>query len=106
MKPDSGLINPYRFGRPIEDPNCFFGREQQLRDIRECVIKCECVNIVGERRSGKTSLMYQISHPHIWNRYIGDPNCLPIYLDAEIIPQDEEGFFREVFRKVKELDPD
>ncbi len=91
-------MNPYRFPNPIKEPHLFFGRDEQLRDVLESVDRRECVSIIGERRAGKTSLMHQALQPHVWNRYVQDGQCLAVHLNAETLPQDEEGFFRELLR--------
>ena len=52
--------NPYRYGGPIRDPEWFFGRLEQMRTILDRIAKNECTALVGERRSGKTSLLFQL----------------------------------------------
>ena len=107
MSSPSVPVNPYHFGREIRNPADFYGREQQLRDILEHVYKRECVSIVGERRSGKTSLLLNMLNPQVRVRYIPhDPNSIFVHIDAEITPQEPEGFFRDVFREVKVQRPD
>jgi hypothetical protein len=98
-------VNPYRFPSPIKEPHLFFGRDQQLRDILESIDRRECVSIVGERRAGKTSLMYQALQPYVWDRYIQDQRCLAVHLNAETLPQNEEGFFREVLQALDDQYP-
>lgn len=94
--------NPYHFGAPIRDPDEFFGRKQELMDTFEHVRKKECVNIVGERRSGKTSFLYHVQHQQVRSQYIlEDPDSIYVYLNAEICPQSPVGFFREIFREAK-----
>ncbi len=99
-------VNPYRFPSPIKEPHLFFGRDQQLRDVLESIDRRECVSIIGERRAGKTSLMHQALQPHVWDRYIHDRQCLAVHLNAETLPQDEEGFFREVLYALDSQYPD
>jgi eukaryotic-like serine/threonine-protein kinase len=99
-------VNPYRFPSPIKEPHLFFGRDQQLRDVLESIDRRECVSIIGERRAGKTSLMQQALQPHVWDHYIRDRQCLAVHLNAEILPQDEEGFFREVLYALGNQYPD
>jgi eukaryotic-like serine/threonine-protein kinase len=98
-------VNPYRFPSPIKEPHLFFGRDQQLRDILESIDRRECVSIVGERRAGKTSLMYQALQPYVWDRYVQDQRCLAVHLNAETLPQNEEGFFREVLQALDDQYP-
>ena len=98
-------VNPYNYGRPISDPEQFYGREQTIRDIYEYIDKCECVNIVGERRSGKTSLLFRLQDPERLRASGVDSSAVFVYIDAEISPQNPEGFFREVFREAKRQSP-
>jgi DNA-binding winged helix-turn-helix (wHTH) protein len=99
--------NPYYYASPVRAISDFFGRERQLWDIFESVRKRSCTSIVGERRSGKTSLLLHMLHPEVRERYIpGERNTLYVALDTEIIPRDPEGFFREMFREVKVQGPD
>jgi hypothetical protein len=100
------IVNPYRFPSPIKEPHLFFGRDQQLRDVLESIDRRECVSIIGERRAGKTSLMYQALQPHVWEQYIHDHQCLALQLNAETLPQNEEGFFHEVLVALENQYPD
>jgi len=100
-------VNPYDCGGPIRNPQDFYGRSHQLQAIFGLIAKGGCVNVVGERRSGKTSLLFHVLHPQIQNQYIpGDRQNIYIYLDAEICPEEPRGFFRELFTKVKAQCPD
>jgi DNA-binding winged helix-turn-helix (wHTH) protein len=101
------IVNPYYVGGPVRDPNNFYGRSQQLRYIFERIGKRECTNIVGERRSGKTSLLLKILDRNVQEQYLsGDRDSIYIYLDADVICREQEGFFRDVFSQVKAHCPD
>jgi NAD(P)-dependent dehydrogenase (short-subunit alcohol dehydrogenase family) len=52
-KPLAG--NPFTFGNPIRDPNRFYGREDEVRQIASRLLSSghESTSIVGERRIGK-----------------------------------------------------
>jgi WD40 repeat protein/GTPase SAR1 family protein len=54
--------NPYVYGNPIDRPAAFFGRQRELEDIFQAVTKPnkQDILLVGERRTGKTSLLYQL----------------------------------------------
>lgn len=54
--------NPYFYGRPVKDPDMFFGREQLLENILSRIknVAKQDILIHGIRRIGKTSLLYQI----------------------------------------------
>jgi Cdc6-like AAA superfamily ATPase len=53
--------NPYIYGSPVDEGE-FFGRQEELETIVQAVTKPvkQDMLVVGERRTGKTSLLYQI----------------------------------------------
>jgi len=58
-------LNPYIFGPPVQDPNFFFGREYELSEIIDTIENVQpglrqSMAIVGARRIGKTSILYQL----------------------------------------------
>lgn len=56
--------SPFVVGRPLRATEPIFGREQSLRFIAGELAKFSSVNVVGERRMGKTSLInHLIGHP-------------------------------------------
>jgi outer membrane protein assembly factor BamB len=67
------IRNPYNSGTPIRDNQMFYGRDEDLRILREKLIDVDGNSVVvlsGQRRSGKTSLLYQLIgtealQPHI-----------------------------------------
>jgi hypothetical protein len=60
-------MNPFTFGNPIKDPTRFHGRETEIRQIINRLLSSahESTSIIGERRIGKTSLLYHLSHPQV-----------------------------------------
>jgi len=54
--------NPYIYGSPVDEGE-FFGRQEELETIVQAVTKPvkQDMLVVGERRTGKTSLLYQIA---------------------------------------------
>ncbi len=90
--------NPYIVGNPVRTPEMFFGRGEDFQFIRTklegqrqgCVIL-----LCGERRAGKTSILYQIL-----NRRLG-PELLPVFLDMqELIVQDDREFVKALATRV------
>ena len=72
---DTGAENPYlepSQGQPLEDNKMFFGREEESREIRNSILKNvdgeeqfipgSAVIIHGQKKSGKTSLVYQVKN--------------------------------------------
>ena len=80
--------NPFTYGAPITDPRRFVGRKEEICQIFAglCSPDFQGCTIVGELRSGKTSLLNYISHPHTINQYGLDPETYQfVYLDLSTI---------------------
>jgi hypothetical protein len=73
--------NPYIYGNAIDNPGMFFGRQRELDDVFQAVTKPnkQDILLLGERRSGKTSLLYQL------RRRIQIP-YVPVYVVLNEIP--------------------
>jgi len=80
-------FNPYEAGRPILDPQRFFGREELIARVLNTIHQND-VLIHGERRIGKTSLLRQLEHRL---RTMNDPDYqfISAYVDVEGVSQAE-----------------
>ena len=60
-------MNPFTFGNPIKEPERFYGRKAEIRQIVNRLLSSahESTSIVGERRIGKTSLLNYLSNPEV-----------------------------------------
>ncbi len=56
------MRNPYTTGGMITDPKMFFGREDIVRKITMRLAKMQSTSFVGQRRIGKSSLLYHLAH--------------------------------------------
>lgn len=85
-------FNPYISGEPIRRADMFFGRDELLRRIFNALHQ-NSIMIHGERRMGKTTLLYQLAEQL---RQAEDPEWVfvPIYIDLEGTP--EELFFHQL----------
>lgn len=54
--------NPFTWLDAIGDPDAFFGREKELRNLRDYIRTRSNVQIVGPRRMGKSSLLLAVGH--------------------------------------------
>ncbi|MEW5872855.1 MAG: pentapeptide repeat-containing protein [Chloroflexota bacterium] len=54
--------NPYVYGDPVKADFSFFGRKEELEQIIQAITKPtkQDILVVGERRTGKTSMIYQL----------------------------------------------
>lgn len=78
--------NPFTFGNPIKDPASFIGREADIRQITNRLLSSahESTSIIGERRIGKTSLLYYLSHPEVSARLgLSHEKFCMVYVDFQ-----------------------
>ena len=95
------LANPYFYGGPIKDPHGFFGREEQLQTIFERLCKAGSTSIIGQRRSGKTSLLYYLMTDAAHRAYSFDAEGFVfVYMDAEHGIRNPEDFYRRLVQAV------
>ncbi|WP_367388192.1 GAF domain-containing protein [Lewinella sp. LCG006] len=74
-------FNPYITGPPIRLPNEFFGRTEHTKSIINQIHNNHFL-ILGERRIGKTSLLYYLEH-HIAEASDDKYVFYPVYMDLE-----------------------
>jgi tRNA A-37 threonylcarbamoyl transferase component Bud32 len=79
------MSNPYVSRGPVHDPDMFFGREHVLREIGAFLRGNQSVSIIGPRKIGKTSLLFQLMRETIWQEIGLDDNNLFVYLDCEVL---------------------
>ncbi|HET9533368.1 MAG TPA: two-component regulator propeller domain-containing protein [Blastocatellia bacterium] len=92
--------NPYIVGNPIRTEKMFYGREDDFRYVRT---KLEGANqgvvivFCGERRVGKSSILYQVLNGRLGERFI------PVFVDIQemVIASDSE-FFERISRRIVE----
>lgn len=102
-------FNPYIAGSPIREDTMFYGRAQVLKEIESTLHK-NSVMIHGERRIGKTSLLYQLLQ-RLEGKVDGDYHFLPVFIDLEGTPEPQffhrlmEGALDAIQRQVPELSP-
>ena len=74
------IANPYIVGNPIREQNMFFGRQDDFKFIRQKVTGGEkggLLVLCGSRRSGKTSILFQIM-----NGRLGE-DFFPVLIDMQ-----------------------
>jgi len=76
-------VIPFRVGGPIQDPVDFAGRTEVLQAISHAILNLQNVSLRGERRTGKTSLLFYLAHPASAS-VIGLPeNHIPVYFNFQ-----------------------
>lgn len=91
------LSNPYIVGNPIKTREMFFGREDDFLFVSRKVGEGRSNQIVvlcGERRSGKTSILFQIMGGRL------GPSFIPILIDMQMLAgtRGDGEFFHAIIR--------
>ncbi len=78
------MPNPFYYGGMIKDPAKFFGRRAELGKIfsRLGTSPMQCISVVGERRIGKSSLLYHLTQVYKGKLSEADSYTF-LYLDPE-----------------------
>lgn len=79
-------FNPYISGEPVRREDMFFARHELLQRIID-TLHNNSIMIHGERRIGKTTLLYQLAY-RLRNANDGVYWFLPVYIDLEGTTQD------------------
>lgn len=101
------MENPYITRAPVKEPEGFYGREDIMvrifRDIARKQMQSHC--IIGERRIGKTSLLYQIIHKEVQKRYIKNvESFISVRTDTLLFPNEPPTtFFEEWAKNISEI---
>ncbi len=72
------ISNPYNSGTPIRDSRMFYGRQDDVHILQEKLTNTPSNSVVvlsGQRRSGKTSLLYQLVNTEVLQPHI------PVFID-------------------------
>jgi ligand-binding sensor domain-containing protein/AAA+ ATPase superfamily predicted ATPase len=85
--------NPFIVGNPIRTEKMFYGREDDFRYVRtklEGTSQGVVIVFCGERRAGKSSILYQVAGGRLGERFI------PVFIDLQemVIASDSEFFAR------------
>jgi ligand-binding sensor domain-containing protein len=92
--------NPFIVGNPIRTEKMFFGREDDFRYVRtklEGVSQGVVIVFCGERRVGKSSILYQVLNGRLGGRFV------PVFVDMqEMVIQSDAEFFSRISRLIAE----
>src|SRR5438552_12088319 len=92
--PEAGFTpispNPYIVGNPVRDRAMFFGREAEFELVRKRFQHSKRGGLLvfcGERRSGKTSILFQILDQRL------GPDFIPVLVDMQSMAISSEADF-------------
>lgn len=91
--------NPFYYGGMVLEPTRFIGRTRLLNTLREQLVMGASWLVLGERRMGKSSLLW-----HLTTVTLSDlPGLEPVYLDLQRIERcDRQTWLIEVLRALRE----
>lgn len=96
----SHVLSPFVTGPMITDSGLFVGRKEELRFLakRMSGVQPVSVNVIGERRIGKSSLLYHFFQT--WEQRVDSPNrFVMVYLDLQAkTPCSEAAFYQDLGR--------
>ena len=82
--------NPYIVGNPVRNSSMFFGRETEFELVRKRFSEASngmLLVFCGERRSGKTSILFQIENGRL------GPDFIPTLIDMQSMSVESEARF-------------
>jgi AAA+ ATPase superfamily predicted ATPase len=98
-------INPFTYGKPIDDPERFIGHQREVEQVYSRLRSAfESTSIVGERRTGKTSLLKYLAHPDTQANFGLDPEKYTfIYQDFQLLDDKTTPtrFWQRVLQAIK-----
>lgn len=101
--------SPFTHRKIIRTPEDFIGRRDtllwMLSRLDNTVDEVDCISITGERKIGKSSLVYALTYKEIQEKYLSAPEEFSfIYFDLQkkaLFPS-PECFFAEVMKQVQQ----
>jgi hypothetical protein len=93
---------------PVSDPEYFFGRKQETAQLFGLLNRGQSVSISGQRRLGKTSLLFYVSTPEVAAAHGLDPaQTRWIYLDGGMLDGlEEESVYGAIDHGMQESEPE
>jgi hypothetical protein len=77
-------INPFFHRGPIRQPSYFYDREEETARLLALLRNLQNVAILGQRRIGKTSLLFHIAQPEIYKKVgLSEKAAIIVYVDGQ-----------------------
>ena len=96
------MNNPYTNRGAIKNPNQFYGREREVRRIFSRISSShpQCISIIGERKIGKSSLLYFLSHEDTRKQWLKDAADSYLFLLIDLQERTGEMSFSTFFQLI------
>lgn len=92
------MENPYIIRSPVKEPEGFYGRDKIIREILKDVARRQMQSrcVIGERKIGKTSLLFQITNSQVQKKYVGEiKSSIFVTTDITLLPDEPPATFFE-----------
>ncbi len=98
------LSNPFFHRGPIRDRAYFFGREHETSQMLSLLGNGQSISLVGQRRIGKTSLLFHLADPEVFTRYgLSHTEHLVVYIDCGgLAGLDQPGLYRLLLEEISD----
>jgi len=94
------IPNPYIVGNPIRTKEMFFGRQDDFKYIADNLknqTSGVLIVLTGERRSGKTSVLYQIQNGELGGSFF------PVLIDVQsLVARSENEFYERLASEIRQ----
>jgi hypothetical protein len=89
--------NPFFHRGPIRQRDCFFDRQQEVGRALGLLSSMQNVALVGQRRIGKTSLLFHLADPAVHSAHgLSPARYVFVYLDGGELTELDDGEIRSV----------
>ena len=108
LKRSTKMQNPYTSRSMVKNTEDFFGRSEDLDTIFANLASCQHTSIIGERRIGKSSLLWHITQPEVYKKYLTEDEkpYLFVFFDLQrVATLTQETFFKLLCESLSEQLP-
>jgi hypothetical protein len=100
--------NPFFHRAPVRDPAFFFGREHETAQLFDLLGRGQSVSISGQRRLGKTSLLFHAALPEVAASHGVDPGGIRwVHLDGGMLDGlDDEAVYGAIVQSMGDGEED
>lgn len=97
--------NPFFHRGPVHDRAYFFGRRQETGQILSLLSNGQSIALIGQRRMGKTSLLFHLANPEVFSQHgLSLNQHLFVYIDCGgLVGLDQPGLYRLLLEEIAEV---
>jgi hypothetical protein len=98
------LVNPFFHRGPVRDRTYLFGRQHATDQALSLLGNGQSIALVGQRRIGKTSLLFHLADPEIFTRYgLSTTEHLFVFTDCGgLAGLDHSGLYRLLLEEIRD----